>query len=138
MKTKLALSAIVAAVAVFSQAAFAQASAPASGVSRDQRRADTAAANKAGKLTPAGEGGTPQATTPNAPSTKTRDQRRTETASAAKAGKLTPAGEGGTPQATTPNAPSTRTRAERKTETASAARAGKLTPAGEGGTKNNQ
>ncbi len=54
MKTKFALGAVVAAIAVFSQTAFAQpASAP---VTREQRKAETAEANKAGKLTPAGEG----------------------------------------------------------------------------------
>ena len=50
MKTKLALGAIVALFAA--QTAFAQASAP---VTREERKAETAAANKAGKLTPAGD-----------------------------------------------------------------------------------
>ena len=55
MKSKLALGAVVAAIAVFSQTAFAQAAASAP-VTREQRKADTAAANKAGQLAPAGEG----------------------------------------------------------------------------------
>ena len=42
MKSKFALGVIVAATAVFAQTAFAQASAP---VNREQRKAETAAAN---------------------------------------------------------------------------------------------
>ena len=53
MKTKLALGAAVAALAVFSQTAFAQASAP---VSREQRKAETLDARKKGELVPAGPG----------------------------------------------------------------------------------
>ena len=59
MKTKLALSAIVAAVAVFSQSAFAQASSP----TRAEVKAETRAAEKSGKLTPAGEA-TPKSPAP--------------------------------------------------------------------------
>ena len=57
------------------QAAFAQASAP---PSRADVKAETKAAEKAGKLTPAGEGTAP-AEAPGAKSTKTRAERKAET-----------------------------------------------------------
>ena len=88
MKTKFALGAVVAAMAVFSQTAFAQASAP---VSREERKADTAAANKAGKLTPAGQGNV--GATPPKTSETTRDARKAQTEADRKAGKLAPAGD---------------------------------------------
>ena len=62
-------------------------------MSREQRKAETAAANKSGQLTPAGQGGAPQAKTTTA-STKTREQRKAETVEAQKKGELTPAGQG--------------------------------------------
>ena len=136
MKTKFALGAVVAAIAVFSQTAFAQATAtPASGVSRDQRKAETAAANKAGKLTPAGEGnmgGTPPKT-----SETTRDARKAQTQADAKSGKLAPAGEAGIQKADKADAtkPSQTTRDARKAQTEADRKAGKLTPAGEGAAK---
>ena len=70
MKTKLALSAIVAAVAVFSQSAFAQASSP----TRAEVKAETKAAEKSGKLTPAGEA----TQEPRAGRFVDQDARRTE------------------------------------------------------------
>ena len=51
MKTKLVLGAVAAAVAVFTQGAFAQASSP----SRADVKAETKAAEKNRQLTPAGE-----------------------------------------------------------------------------------
>ena len=129
-------SILVSALAVAATLAWQSVSAQAASepVSREQRKAETAAANKAGQLTPAGQGGAPAAK-PGAASgpTVSREQRKAETAAANKAGQLTPAGPGGAPQAKTTQAPSTKTRAERKAETASAAKAGKLTPAGEAG-----
>ena len=87
MKSKLALSAIVAAVAVFSQGAFAQASSP--------TRAEVKAEAKKGALAPAGEG--PQAVVPKT-TDKTRAERKAQTKADAKAGKMTPAGEAATPK----------------------------------------
>ena len=112
------------------QSVSAQASGP---VSREQRKAETAAANKAGQLTPAGPGGAPttKSTAASGPTTS-REQRKAETAAANKSGQLTPAGPGGAPQAkTTPT--STKTREQRKAETQDAQKKGELTPAGEGG-----
>ena len=137
MKTKFALGAVVAAIAVFSQTAFAQATAtPASGVSRDQRKAETAAANKAGKLTPAGEG-SPTSGTPSKTSETTRDARKAQTQADAKSGKLAPAGEAGIQKADKADAtkPSQTTRDARKAQTEADRKAGKLTPAGEGAAK---
>ena len=90
MKSKLALGAVVAAIAVFSQTAFAQASAP---VTRDQRKADTAAANKSGTLAPAGQGPGAMASQPSTGSDKTRTDRKAQTEADRKAGKLAPAGD---------------------------------------------
>ena len=76
------------------QSALAQASAP---VTREQRKAETAAANKSGQLTAPGVGGAPQAKS-TATSTKTREERKAETAAAAKAGQLTAPGQGAAPK----------------------------------------
>jgi hypothetical protein len=84
MKTKLALSAVVAAIAVFSQGAFAQASAPAN-------RADVKAGAQAKSVAPAGE--KPSAA-PSTASDKTRDQRKETTKADKASGNLKPAGEG--------------------------------------------
>ena len=124
---------LVAALATAATLCWESASAQASGpVSREQRKAETAAANKAGKLTPAGQGGAPvdksaAATGP----TKTRAERKAETAAAAKSGQLTPAGEGG-PKTAAPAPTSTKTRDERKAETVEARKKGELVPAGQG------
>ena len=63
-------------------------------VTREQRKADTAAANKAGQLTPAGQGG-PGMTVPSG-SSMTRAERKAQTQADAKAGKLAGAGDAGT------------------------------------------
>jgi len=63
-------------------------------VSREQRKAETAAANKSGELTPAGQGGAPQPKTTKTTSSKTREQRKAETVEARKQGELVPAGQG--------------------------------------------
>ena len=90
MKTKLALSAIVAAVAVFSQGAFAQsASSP--------TRAEVKSQAKTGAIAPAGEGPGAMSAAPSASSDKTRAERKATTQADAKAGKLQPAGEAANP-----------------------------------------
>jgi len=128
---KFALGAIVAATAVFAQTAFAQASAP---VSREQRKAETAAANKSGKLAPAGEGPGAMAQ-PASGSDKTRTDRKAQTQSDIKSGKTAPAGDAAVQKADKADAakPSQTTREARKAQTEADRKAGKLTPAGEGG-----
>ena len=127
---KFALGAIVAATAVFAQTAFAQASAP---VTREQRKAETAEANKAGKLAPAGQG--PIGSAPSTASDKTRTDRKAQTQSDIKAGKTAPAGDAAVQKADKADAakPSQTTRDARKAQTEADRKAGKLTPAGEGG-----
>jgi hypothetical protein len=85
MKTKLALSALAAAIAVFSQGAFAQASAPAN-------RADVKAGAQAKSVAPAGEKPT---AAPSTASDKTRAQRKEQTKADEKAGNIKGAGETG-------------------------------------------
>ena len=121
------------AATVAGPAAWAQTSA-ASSPSRADVKAETRALEKAGKLEPAGAGGT-RAERMAAPprSTKSRAERKAETVAARKAGTLRPAGSGPTKaEQTAPPPSSTRSRAERKAETRAAARARQLTPAGEG------
>src|SRR5690349_12686621 len=111
MSSKLILVATLATAATLAwQSASAQASAP---VSREQRKAETAAANKAGQLAPAG--GSLPAAKSTEKSTMSREQRRAETAEANKAGQLAPAG-GSLPAAKPTGKPSTKTRAQRKAE----------------------
>lgn len=121
MKTKLALSAIVAAIAVFSQGAFAQASAP--------TRAEVKAEAKKGALAPAGEG--PIASQPSKTSDKTRAERKATAKADAKAGALKPAGEAAEVKAGSVTAGSDKTRAERKAQTQADIKAKKTVPAGE-------
>ena len=134
MYSRHVLAALTVAMAtVFVQSAIAQSSEPAAApVTREQRKADTAAANKAGKLTPAGEAVAPQAGIPTAKSTTTRAQRKAQTKADAKAGKMTPAGEGGDALAKDAAKKSTMTKAERKAQTQADIKAGNMTPAGEG------
>ncbi|MGZ5265767.1 MAG: hypothetical protein ACXWCC_03185 [Caldimonas sp.] len=120
MKTKLALSAIVAAIAVFSQGAFAQASAP--------TRAEVKAEAKKGALAPAGEG--PIASQPSKTSDKTRAERKATAKADAKAGALKPAGEAADMKSGV-TAGSDKTRAERKAQTQADIKAKKTVPAGE-------
>ena len=84
MKTKLVLGAIAAAVAVFSQGAFAQAAS-------SPTRAEVKSQAKTGGLAPAGEG--PVTNQPSKASDKTRDERKATTKADAKSGSLKPAGE---------------------------------------------
>ena len=133
MKSKLALGAVVAAIAVFSQTAFAQAAASAP-VTREQRKADTAAANKAGQLAPAGEGkaGTTQ---PSTATDKTRTDRKAQTQADIKSGGTKPAGEAAEAKTDktekAKNAGSDKTRAERKAQTQADIKSGATQPAGE-------
>jgi hypothetical protein len=121
MLRRIVLVATVAtASAVAPQLVAAQASAP---MSREQVKSETAAANKAGQLTPAGGG--PAA--PKSHSTKSRAHVKAETAAANKAGELTPAGGG--PAA--PKSQSTKSREHVKSETMDAKKKGELRPAGQ-------
>jgi hypothetical protein len=119
------------AAAAMSIAAVAQDNTPPA--SRAEVKAETKAAEKAGKLTPAGEGAAPteKATTK---STKTRAQRKAETMQARKSGDLAPAGEAedAKEDKESQSMHSTKTRAQRKAEERADAKAGKLIPAGEG------
>lgn len=125
MKIKLASSVAAAAVAFFSQAVFAQASAPAT-------RADVKAEAKGGALMPPGEA-SPGQVRPQAPavSSKSRSERKGETLSARDTGQLKPAGEKPNlkEEQAEKKAASTKTRADRKAEAKSAAKV----PAGEAG-----
>ena len=133
MISKTTLAAAIAAV-VFSNGAFSQASAPP--VSRSAVKAETRAAEKAGTLTPAGEG-SPVDPSLNARSTKTRAERKAETQLARKKGELIPAGDAAETKeqmAEDSSRHSTKTRAQRKAEVREDAKAGRLIPAGEGPT----
>lgn len=122
MKTKIALSAIVAAVALFSQGAFAQTSSP--------TRADVKAEAKTAAKAPAGEAGAGELKRPSTHSTKTRAQRKAETRAALKAHKGEPMGEAGSMKSqNTPG--SETTRAERKAKTKAALKAHEGTPMGQ-------
>ncbi len=126
MKTRFALSAVVAALAVLSQAAIAQTTAPAS-------RADVKADAKTGAPR-AGEA--PFNTQPgpqaSGPSSKTRAERKSQTNAAAASGDLKPAGQiDPKADAAARKSGTEKTRAERKAETKAAPKtpAGEVTPA---------
>lgn len=128
---------ILAAVAVLTaallgQRAIAEEPTPAP-LSRETVKEDARAAQRAGRLTPAGEGSVSNKDA-NTRSTKTRAERKAETLKASKQGSLTPAGEGGNRAADhrAPSQSSTLTRAERKAATLRAVKQGELMPAGEG------
>ena len=128
MKSKLAFGAVVAALAVFSTTAFAQASAP---VTREQRKADTAAANKSGNLAPAGQGPGAMASQPSTGSDKTRTDRKAQTQADIKSGKTAPAGEGPGAAAKANTSTSDKTREQRKAQTQADIKSGATQPAGE-------
>jgi len=127
MNNKLALSAL-AAVAIFSQGAFAQSSAPVS-------RAEVKAEAKTGSLAPAGQG--PGAMAGSAAttgkSTKTRMERKEETKSAKASGSLKPAGDAA--EMKDDKAEKMKggmvNRADRKASTKAAVKSGTTQPAGE-------
>ncbi len=123
MHTKLALGAIAAAVAVFSQGAFAQASSP--------TRAEVKAEAKTGSLAPAGQG--PIGSAPSRTSDTSRAERKATTKMARDAGTLKPAGEGAELKndMADKNKGSNTTRADRKAMTKADIKAGKTQPAGD-------
>ena len=129
MKTKLVLAAVAAAVAVFSQGAFAQASSP----SRAEVKAETKSAEKAGALTPAGQGPGAMGKQPSTASDKTRDERKMQTKSDIKAGATSPAGEASEMKMDKADKAkgTDKTRAERKAQTKADVKSGKTQPAGE-------
>jgi hypothetical protein len=124
MKTKLVLGAVAAAVAMFSQGAFAQA---ASAPTRAEVKADA----RKGALAPAGQGQV--AAQPSKSSDKTRDERKATTRADKSAGALKPAGEGA--EMKDDKAEKMKggqvNRAERKADTKAAVKAHKTQPAGE-------
>jgi hypothetical protein len=113
-----------------SSAAFAQASAP---LSRAEVKAETRAAEKAGQLTPAGEGSAPVTKSAATGPKITREQRKADTLQARKEGTLQPAGVTQKTDDAIRKQKSTKTRAERKAETMEARKKGELVPAGEDG-----
>jgi len=117
---------------VLAAALLALAGAATAQTSRSDIKAETRAAEKAGRLTPAGEG-SPTDATPSTASTRTRAERKAETLQARKDGLLRKPGPA--PEYVEARAmakrPSTTTRAERKAATSAAAKAHQLTPAGE-------
>jgi hypothetical protein len=121
MNTKLALGAVAAAVAMFSQGAFAQASSP--------TRAEVKAQAKTGALAPAGEA--VQSPTPSASSDKTRADRKATTKTDRATGGLKPAGEAADKNDGAASKVSDTTRADRKAATKAARASGTLKPAGE-------
>src|SRR5450432_1225553 len=121
MNTKLALAAVAAAVAVFSQGAFAQASSP--------TRAEVKAQAKTGALAPAGEA--VQSPTPAASSDKTRAARKSTTKADRATGGLKPTGESADKNDGAASKSSDTTRADRKATTKADRAAGTLKPAGE-------
>ena len=119
MKTKLVLGAVAAAVAVFSQGAFAQASSPS--------RAEVKAEAKKGALAPAGEA--TGSVTPGKGSSTTKEERKAQTKADRSAHNLAPAGEA--TGSTAPGKGSETTKEARKAQTKADVKAGKTQPAGE-------
>lgn len=127
MKTKLAVSAVAVAIAMLSQASFAQSTAPVT-------RADVKADAKSGSLAPAGQG--PGAMAGSAATTgksdKTRVERKDDTKMAKDAGTLKPAGEAADRDDKGEKVKGTNTtRADRKATTKAAVQSGETKPAGE-------
>ena len=124
MKTKLVLGAVAAAVAVFSQGAFAQASSP--------TRAEVKAEARKGAMAPAGEA--TGSVTPGKGSNTTKEERKAKTKADRASGNLKATGEAGTQ----PGKGSEVDRTARKADTKAANKAGKLTPAGEAATPSSE
>jgi hypothetical protein len=127
-KTHLAIAVTAAAASLLWTAAFGQSNEP---LTRAEVKSETRAAEKAGKLVPAGQGPTFSVSTK---SNTTRAKRKADTLAAEKAGEIPPAGdaeiamrdEATRAQKTTAN------RAERKARTRALEKSGGLIPAGEG------
>jgi cytoskeletal protein RodZ len=126
MKTKFALGAVAAAIAVFSQGAFAQ---TATTTEAPKTRAEVKSEAKTGSLAPAGQG--PIASQPSKMSDKSRDERKATTKADRASGALKPAGEAGDLKGTQPTKGSTTDRAERKADTKAAVKSRTTQPAGE-------
>jgi hypothetical protein len=129
MSSRTILTTATLAASVLCQVALAQtASDP---VSRANVKAETRAAERAGKLTPAGEG--PEFKVPRT-STTTRAERKADTRAARKAGTLEPAGDADIAMSDRKirAQPTTVNRAARKAETRAEEKSGQLIPAGEG------
>src|SRR6185369_3816404 len=120
MKTKLVLGAVAAAVAVFSQGAFAQAAS-------SPTRAEVKAEAKKGALAPAGEA--TGSVTPGKGSNTTREERKATTKADRASGNLKATGEAGDLKGTQPGKGSEVDRAARKADTKAAVKAGKTQPA---------
>jgi hypothetical protein len=123
-------SVVVALIATASQYAAAQTSpSEAAGVqtqppvTREQRKAETKAANKAGELVPAGQGG-PKMATPTG-STMTKAERKAQAQADAQAGQMAGAGDAAAHKPA-PKTKSVKTRSERKAETKAANKAGQI------------
>ena len=128
MKTKLALTAFAAAIAVFSQGAFAQASSP----TRAEVKAEAKAANKASR---ASHGQGRRRPAPKASDT-TRAARKATTQAEAKSGQLSATGDAMTKEGKgAPPKTSDTTKAARKAETNAEIKAGKIQPTGDAMTK---
>ena len=127
MKTKLALGAVAAAIAVFSQGAFAQAAAPSN---PPADRSAVKAEAQAKSVAPAGEKPT---AAPSTTSDKSREQRKETTKADKASGKLAPAGDaGGQKEDKAMKSTGTETtRDERKAKTKAANKAGEIPKAGE-------
>ena len=127
MKTKFALSAFAAAIAVFSQGAFAQASAPAT-------RADVKAEAKAATKAPTGEPQT-MSKQPSTMSDKSRADRKETTKMDKAGGNLKAAGEAASVKEdkAMKSTGSETNRAERMAKTRAANKAGEIPAAGEAG-----
>ena len=117
MKTTLALSAVVAAIAVFSQGAFAQAS-----------RAEVKAGAQAKAVAPAGE--TPSVA-PSKTSDKTRAERKETTKADKASGNIKSAGEASGNKDEKVSKCSETTKAERKAKTKAENKSGQIPAAGE-------
>jgi hypothetical protein len=130
MSSKLIAAAASMLLATFaSGAALAQASAP---LSRAEVKAETRAAEKSGKLTPAGEAAGPVVNSTGTGPTTTRAQRKADTKAAQKNGELAKAGATQKADVAIQKLPPTKTRAERKAETVEARKEGALVPPGQG------
>jgi hypothetical protein len=127
MFTKTSLAVAAATASLLCTAAFAQSDAP---LTRAEVKAETRAAEKDGKLVPAGEG---PAFPVSTKSNTTRAKRKADTRAAEKAGDIAPAGDAQSAmedeelraQKTTVN------RGERKAQTRALEKSGKLIPPGE-------
>jgi hypothetical protein len=130
MKTKLALSAVAAAIAMFSQGAFAIASAPATG-------AYVMAGAQAKTVAPAGE---KPAAQPSTSSDMTRDERTAASNADKASGNQKSAGEAGAlkEDKAMKSTGTETTRAARKAKTKAENKSGQIPAAGEGGSSGNK